>query len=52
VPTEVEQIGKIVLAAAFKVHMALGPGLLESVYRACTAYEIRQHGKQVETEVK
>jgi GxxExxY protein len=51
VPAEVEQIGKIVLDSAFRVHTVLGPGLLESVYVACTAHEIRQCGRQVETEV-
>ena len=51
IPPEVEQAGKIVLDAAFRVHTILGPGLLESVYVACTAYEIRQRGRQVKTEV-
>jgi len=46
-----ERIGKIVLDASFKVHSALGPGLLESVYEACLAYEIRQSGLLVETQV-
>ena len=36
----VEKVGKTVLDAAFKVHTALGPGLLESVYETCTAFEI------------
>ena len=33
--------GKII-AAAIKVHRALGPGLLESAYEACTAFELVQ----------
>ena len=41
---EVERVGKAVLNAAFKVHTALGPGLLESVYETCTAYELTQSG--------
>ena len=49
IPPEVEQIGKIVLDAAYQVHTALGPGLLESVYEACLAYEIRKSGFVVET---
>jgi GxxExxY protein len=51
IPAEVERIGKIVLDAAFRVHTALGPGLLESVYVTCHAYEIRASGLLVETQV-
>jgi GxxExxY protein len=40
-----------VLDAAFRVHSALGPGLLESAYIACLAYELRKAGLQVRTEV-
>jgi len=48
---EVEKVGKAVLDAAFKVHTALGPGLLESVYETTTAYEIRKTGLEVVTQV-
>jgi GxxExxY protein len=48
---EAERIGKAVLNAAFKVHTALGPGLLESVYETCTAYELTQSGLRVLTQV-
>jgi hypothetical protein len=51
IPPEVEQVGKAVLNAAFRVHTALGPGLLESVYEACLAYEIRESGSLVETQL-
>ena len=51
IPPEVEQVGKAVLDAAYRVHTALGPGLLESVYEACLSYEIREGGLLVETEV-
>jgi len=37
-----------VLNAAFTVHKTLGPGLLESVYEACLAEELRQAGLAVE----
>ena len=37
-----------VLDCAFKVHRALGPGLLESVYLECLAYELRMSGYSVE----
>ena len=41
-----------IVDAAIKVHTALGPGLLESAYQACLAYELRQRGLQVQTEVE
>jgi GxxExxY protein len=37
--------------AAIKVHSALGPGLLESAYQACLAYELRKRGLRVVCEV-
>jgi GxxExxY protein len=51
VPDETERIAKRVLDAAFKVHSALGPGLLESVYEQCLAYELRKDNLFVETQV-
>jgi len=48
---EVERVGKAVLNAAFKVHTALGPGLLESVYETCTAFELTQSGLRAATQV-
>jgi GxxExxY protein len=38
------QIGDAVIAAAMKIHPALGPGLLESAYETCLLYELEQHG--------
>lgn len=35
-----EEIGRTILDAAFRVHSALGPGLLEGVYEACLAHEL------------
>ena len=43
-----EQIAKIVVDAALKVHRQLGPGLLESSYEACLAYELKQRNLKVE----
>ncbi|MGH8021758.1 MAG: GxxExxY protein, partial [Opitutaceae bacterium] len=43
-----EVIGKAILDAAFKVHTKPGPGLLESVYEAAMAGELRKRGHQVE----
>jgi len=48
---DVERAGKAILNSAFKVHTALGPGLLESVYEACLAEELRLVGLKVERQV-
>jgi GxxExxY protein len=37
-----------IIGAAIKIHRKLGPGLLESAYEACLAYELEQMGKVVE----
>lgn len=37
---DVEKVASDVIEAAFRVHRALGPGLLESVYEACLCYEL------------
>ncbi|SEF48372.1 GxxExxY protein [Algoriphagus boritolerans] len=42
---------KKLLDACFKVHKALGPGLLESSYELCLAYELQKSGLQVATQV-
>lgn len=43
-----EEIFKNVLDCSFKVHSALGPGLLESAYEECLYYEISKAGLKVE----
>jgi len=40
-----------VIGAAIEVHRSLGPGLLESAYRACLVHEFSSSGLQVATEV-
>ena len=45
-----EEIGKLVIDSAMKVHSALGPGLLESAYRACLAHELELRGLDVSQE--
>lgn len=42
------EISKHVVDAAFKIHIQLGPGLLESVYEAVLTYELRKRGLRVE----
>lgn len=48
----IEAIAKDIVDAAFKVHKEFGPGLLESAYQACHAYELRKRGHLVRTELK
>lgn len=36
-----------IIGAAIKVHRKLGPGLLESAYEACLAYELEQLGMTI-----
>ncbi len=40
-----------IVDASITVHRTLGPGLLESAYRACLAYELRKRGLFVRTEL-
>ncbi len=48
---ELEQIAKDVVDASMKLHMALGPGLLESVYAVILQKKLQERGYQVEREV-
>jgi GxxExxY protein len=47
----INQVTRTVIAAAMKVHSVLGPGLLESAYQTCLAYELRNRGLAAATEV-
>jgi len=40
IPPEVNLVARQIVDAAFCVHSNLGPGLLESVYEYCLAYEL------------
>ena len=42
------RITEAVIGAAIAVHRELGPGLLESTYEACLAYELVERGLAVE----
>ncbi|MFM9963045.1 MAG: GxxExxY protein [Planctomycetaceae bacterium] len=46
----INELTGAIIAAAIEVHRRLGPGLLESAYRACLAYELRKRGMKVEEE--
>lgn len=44
------EIAREIVDAAYKIHVTLGPGLLESVYLAVLAYELKRRGLRVKTE--
>jgi GxxExxY protein len=41
---EMNDLSHAIIGAAIEVHRRLGPGLLESAYRKCLAYELRKRG--------
>src|SRR5260221_3275796 len=45
------ELNKVILDAACRGHSAVGPGLLESGYEACLAYELRNEGLTVLAQV-
>ncbi len=52
---DIEKLNEVsgsVVDAAMKVHTVLGPGLLESAYEACLAYELRKRGRKVFSQVE
>lgn len=46
-----DQITRRIIGAAIEVHRAVGPGLLESAYQACLAFEVRQRGLKADEQV-
>lgn len=48
---DIEKIFKMVLDCSFRVHTALGPGLLESAYEECLFYELIQSGLIVRKQI-
>jgi GxxExxY protein len=47
-----KDITEKIIGAAIKVHRSLGPGLFESTYKQCLAYELLRNGQKVEEEVE
>ena len=43
-----DSITGIIINCAIEVHRALGPGLLESTYEACLAFELNEQGLKIE----
>ena len=48
---EINDISGVIIDRSVRIHQALGPGLLESVYHRVLAFELRKSGLAVETEV-
>lgn len=44
IPEELNLISKKIVDAAYTVHKALGPGLLEKVYEVCFCHELEKRG--------
>jgi GxxExxY protein len=45
---ELRDLTEKIIGAAIEVHRNLGPGLLESAYEACLAYELEAAGLKIE----
>jgi GxxExxY protein len=48
---EGRELTERIIGCAIEVHRELGPGLLESAYEECLAYELRHHGLAVVRQV-
>ena len=48
---EEERIGSNIVDAAYTVHKALGPGLLEKVYEICFCHELGKRGLRHQRQV-
>ena len=48
---DTEEIARLIVDSALKVHRQFGPGLLESAYQTCLAYELTKLGLKVQCEV-
>jgi GxxExxY protein len=47
----INALSKKIIDAAMRVHSGLGPGLLESAYEACLAFELRDSGLKISCQV-
>jgi GxxExxY protein len=52
IPKSTERVATQVVDAAYNVHSALGPGLLENVYEVCLTHELAKHGLSVKRQVE
>ena len=45
-------IAKEIVDAAYRIHKAMGPGLLEKVYEVCLCHELKKRGYNCERQVE
>jgi GxxExxY protein len=50
-PDRPEDVAREIVDGSFKVHAALGPGLLESIYETCLHHDLKRRGFAVEKQV-
>lgn len=48
---ELNEITQKIIGCAIEVHRSLGPGLLESAYEECLAYELAKKGLNIKRQV-
>ncbi len=49
---EMKKLTESIIGAAIEVHRHLGPGLLESAYEVCLAFELKELGLRIERQVE
>jgi GxxExxY protein len=47
---DINKLTQLTIGCAIEVHKFLGPGMLESAYEECLAYELRNAGLRIETQ--
>lgn len=52
VSERIDEVAREIVDAAFRVHVALGPGLLESVYEACMCRDLSRRGIPFEKQIE
>ena len=51
IPEELDEIGRLIVDAAFTVHKNLGPGLLEKVYEVCFCHELSKRNLDYQRQI-